>query len=127
MLTLLDQLSDEFFLKDPALQLSLSIQAHLHRLFNTRKGSLAHLPDYGIPDLTGVFDEMPRSLHIFMNEIKRAILRYEPRLEAITLIENRGENRYHAVLEILITAVIKNNAFHYQAFFMGEGSEVKVA
>ena len=37
----------------------MSIMDHLNRLFNTREGSLPHLKDYGLPDISEIYRKMP--------------------------------------------------------------------
>ena len=39
-----------------------SIVGNLERLFNTRQGSLPHLPDYGLPDLATIQRESAAAL-----------------------------------------------------------------
>lgn len=62
-----------------------SVGDHLFRLFNTRQGSLSHLPDYGIPDVAQIYRGLPASF----NELKKTILilinKYEPRLEKVQI------------------------------------------
>ncbi|MGH7455136.1 MAG: type VI secretion system baseplate subunit TssE, partial [bacterium] len=43
-------------------QRKLSIMDNLTRMFNSRRGSIAHLPDYGLPDITQVYRELPYSV-----------------------------------------------------------------
>jgi hypothetical protein len=42
---------------------ALSVQENVRRILNTRAGALKHLPDYGLPDLTNVYKELPGSSH----------------------------------------------------------------
>jgi type VI secretion system protein len=60
-----------------------SIIANLQRLFNTRRGSLAHLPDYGLPDMTTVYLDAPDSIDRLRRAVQEAAERYEPRLKRI--------------------------------------------
>jgi type VI secretion system protein len=46
----------------PEYRRAKSIADHLWRMFNTRQGSLSHLPDYGLPDITEIYRKLPTSL-----------------------------------------------------------------
>ena len=52
----LDGLPDGF-------QLVRSVLDNIQRILNSRSGSLKHLPDYGIPDLSMVYKNLPSSAH----------------------------------------------------------------
>lgn len=70
-------------LNDAPSALKKSIQDHLVRLLNARQGVLPHLPDYGLPDLTAVYQEMPYSINILGDSVRDTLVRYEPRLKNI--------------------------------------------
>lgn len=57
-----------------------AIRDHLVVMLNTRRGSISHLEDYGLPDLADIYKGYPDSLHFLGAEIKRSIEKYEPRL-----------------------------------------------
>ena len=57
-----------------------AIKDHLVIMLNTRRGSIPHLEDFGLPDLTEIYKGYPESLHFLGAEIKRTIEKYEPRL-----------------------------------------------
>lgn len=57
-----------------------AIKDHLVVLLNTRRGSIHHLPDFGLPDLADIYKGYPESLHYLGAEIRRTIEKYEPRL-----------------------------------------------
>jgi type VI secretion system protein len=58
----------------------MSIMDHLNRLFNTREGSLPHLKDYGLPDISEIYRKMPHGIEELQKAIKRTVEKYEPRL-----------------------------------------------
>jgi type VI secretion system protein len=49
-------------------------------MFNTREGTLPHLPDYGLPDISEIYRRMPHGIQQLKDAIKRSVERYEPRL-----------------------------------------------
>ena len=63
----------------------LSVQANIRRILNTRAGSLKHLPDYGLPDLTDVYRNLPSSVHDLRNQMEATLLRFEPRIRSIDI------------------------------------------
>lgn len=65
-------------------RLRASVIAHLRRILNTRQGSVAIDPDYGIPDfsqLPGSF--APPEAKRIEREIAAAVKRYEPRIHSV--------------------------------------------
>ena len=86
------------YAKPPANQYE-AIKDHLVVLLNTRQGSVTHLQDFGLPDLTHIYKGYPESLHYLGAEIKRTIETYEPRLihikiELISSSSDRFEANY---------------------------------
>lgn len=84
-----------------------SVVSNLNRLFNTRRGSVQHLPDYGLPDLTTVYRDAPRSGDELRREIKASIKRYEPRLERVR-VEQRETDEFDMRMVFIVSAVLKN-------------------
>ncbi|AJG21847.1 hypothetical protein RR42_s0251 [Cupriavidus basilensis] len=70
---------------DAATQTFLSVRDNIQRILNSRRGSLAHLPDYGLGDLSRIYRHLPASAHTLKREIETTLLRYEPRLKSIDI------------------------------------------
>ena len=66
-------------------QTFLSVRDNIQRILNSRRDSLAHLPDYGLGDLSKIYRHMPASAHTLRHEIESTLLKYEPRLKAIEI------------------------------------------
>jgi type VI secretion system protein len=79
-----------------------SVASHLRYLFNTRRGSLAHLPDYGLPDVAEVYRDAPDSIEPLRAAIKDVIERYEPRLRRVR-VESREAEAHAMRLVFLIS------------------------
>ena len=62
-----------------------SITDHLYRLLNARRGAVSHIPDYGLPDLTELYQGLPYSVEILIQEIRSLIDKYEPRLQNVRI------------------------------------------
>lgn len=114
---LFDILSGDY--KDPEFN---SIKAHLIRLLNTRAGSLQHLPDYGLPDVTELYRDLPSSVPVIVKAIKNAIEKYEPRLHNILLRHNNYGSNNDCVLHIEISASTESEQdLNFYTYFNSEG------
>lgn len=101
-------------------QVVLSVLDNMQRILNCRAGTLAHLPDYGLPDMTKILQGMPGTAHELMGILSAILLRYEPRLKKITvvLLEQNvpGELRYAIDAELKGIGLVR-----YGTEFMPEG------
>ncbi|KAE9858310.1 type VI secretion system baseplate subunit TssE, partial [Escherichia coli] len=50
-------------------QVILSVLDNMQRVLNCRAGTLAHLPDYGLPDMTKILQGMPGTAHELMGTL----------------------------------------------------------
>lgn len=64
----------------------LSILVNMQRILNCRAGTLAHLPDYGLPDTTKILQGMPGTAHEPIGKLSSVLLKYEPRLKRIDVV-----------------------------------------
>ncbi|HID4048612.1 TPA: type VI secretion system baseplate subunit TssE, partial [Pluralibacter gergoviae] len=67
-------------------QVILSVLDNMQRILNARAGALAHLPDYGLPDMTKILQGMPGTAHQLMSILSDVLLKYEPRLKRVTVV-----------------------------------------
>lgn len=67
-------------LKSSEEELYLSIRDHLQRLLNSRRGSLTHLPHYGMPDIAAMYLGLPYSGDRIIACIRQCVTDFEPRL-----------------------------------------------
>ncbi|SER10735.1 type VI secretion system baseplate subunit TssE [Rosenbergiella nectarea] len=79
-------------------QVILSVLDNMQRILNCRAGTLAHLPDYGLPDMTKILQGMPGTAHDLQGTLSAVLLHYEPRLKKISVVLQQqnvpGELRY---------------------------------
>ncbi len=68
-----------------------SIMDHLNRMFNTRVGTLPHLPDYGLPDISEVYRKMPHGIEELRQAVRRTVERYEPRLGNVRVVHRESD------------------------------------
>ncbi|MCE0437399.1 type VI secretion system baseplate subunit TssE [Klebsiella pneumoniae] len=101
-------------------QVILSVLDNMQRILNCRAGTLTHLPDYGLPDMTAVLQGMPASAHQLMSTLSAVLLKYEPRLQRIAVVmldqHAPGELRYAIDAELKDIGLVR-----YGTEFMPEG------
>ncbi len=101
-------------------QVILSVLDNMQRILNCRAGTLAHLPDYGLPDMTKILQGMPGSAHQLISTLSTVLLKYEPRLSKITVVmleqTQPGELRYAIDAELKGIGLVR-----YGTEFMPEG------
>ena len=101
-------------------QTIISVLDNMQRILNCRAGTLAHLPDYGLPDMTKILQGMPGTAHELMGALSAVLLKYEPRLKkiAVVLLEQNapGELRYAIDAELKGVGLVR-----YGTEFMPEG------
>ena len=79
--------ADGALVKDftPEEQTFFSVRDNIERILNSRRGSLAHLPDFGLDDLSEIYRHLPSSTHRLRHAIESTLLEYEPRLKAVEI------------------------------------------
>ena len=87
--------------------LELSVMGNLNRLFNTRQGSVAHLPDYGLPDIMTIYRDAPKSIEQLRRALKDAIRKYEPRLQRVH-VEQMDVDKFEMRLVFIVSAYLEN-------------------
>lgn len=101
-------------------QVILSVLDNLQRILNARAGTLAHLPDYGLPDMSNILQGMPGTAHQLMTTLSEVLLKYEPRLKGISVVmleqATPGELRYAIDAELKGVGLVR-----YGTEFMPEG------
>ncbi|EGQ5281471.1 type VI secretion system baseplate subunit TssE [Enterobacter hormaechei] len=101
-------------------QVILSVLDNMQRILNSRAGTLAHLPDYGLPDMTKILQGMPGTAHELITTLSAVLLKYEPRLSKINVVMQEqirpGELRYAIDAELKGVGLVR-----YGTEFMPEG------
>jgi len=75
----------------PEEQTFLSVRDNIERILNSRRRSLAHLPDFGLDDLSEIYRHLPSSTFRLRNAIESTLLKYEPRLRAVDIEVHSAE------------------------------------
>lgn len=101
-------------------QVILSVLDNMQRILNCRAGTLAHMPDYGLPDMSKILQGMPGTAHQLMSIFGDVLLKYEPRLKKISVVMLEqsipGELRYAIDAELKGVGLVR-----YGTEFMPEG------
>ena len=101
-------------------QTIISVLDNMQRILNCRAGTLAHLPDYGLPDMTKILQGMPGTAHQLITTLSAVLLKYEPRLSRINVVMQEqiqpGELRYAIDAELKGVGLVR-----YGTEFMPEG------
>jgi len=86
-----------------------SVQIHLAQLLNTRQGSLAYLPDYGLPDLGDIYQALPQSISTLVKIIEKVIHKYEPRILNLCVLSHAVQTTEH-ILELNLRLTLISQA-----------------
>lgn len=112
------------FTREPCDDVREAVQRHLLLLLNTRRGSIQHLPQYGLPE----YNPKQRVQHEkrqFINELRLVIKRYEPRIISLN-IEEVEIQPLNCVLQVkLMAKMIDDAPFSMDAMVLS-GGEVLV-
>ena len=104
-------------------QTILSVMDNIQRILNSRAGAIKYLPDYGLPDMSLIYQELPSSAHTLMRAIQHTLLKYEPRLLGVELTLEPGDT--DMILHYMLTCHLKEvGLVRYGTYFMPEGRAV---
>ncbi len=84
-------------------KLSLSIVENLRMILTTRRGSILHLPDFGISDILQIYIKSDNPVESLKQEIKQVILKYEPRISEVIMETSEFDQKtLRASLKIIV-------------------------
>lgn len=90
-----------------------SVLSHLDKIMNTREGSCAANPDYGLPDFNDLVHRFPDAIYELRRAIKRCIEKFEPRLTRVKVSYAPDDNNpIHLRFEITANLVIDGQISH---------------
>lgn len=95
---------------------------HLNRLFNTREGSIPHLKDYGLPDISEIYRKMPDGIDELRAAIKTTVEKYEPRLRNVKVVRRQSENKTQKLEFILSGELVGGGLVRFQTVFTDMGN-----
>jgi type VI secretion system protein len=101
-------------------QVILSVLDNMQRILNCRAGTISHLPDYGLPDMSKILQGMPGTAHSLLTTLSDTLLKYEPRLKSLNVVLLAQSTPGH--LEYGIDAELKEfGLVRFGTAFMPEG------
>ena len=101
---------------------TVSVMDHLNRLFNTREGSIPHLKDYGLPDISEIYRKMPDGIDELRAAIKTTVEKYEPRLRNVKVVRRQSENKTQKLEFILSGELVGGGLVRFQTVFTDMGN-----
>lgn len=107
------------FLTSKQTNLRDSVTTHLHALLNTRRGSLHHMPEYGMPEYDAKQDFSLAKAN-FMTALKDVLERYEPRISSLC-VKEVGSERMDCVLQVQLIATLAEKPFSLAALLLSGG------
>ncbi|OCG16480.1 hypothetical protein A9G28_12060 [Gilliamella sp. Fer1-1] len=102
-------------------QTIISVMDNIERILNSRAGAIKHLPDYGLPDMSTIFQALPSSAYVLMRAIEQALLKYEPRLASIEVNIAEESNDTMVLGYELVCYFKEGGLVKYGTYFMPDG------
>ncbi len=98
----------------------MSVVGNLTHLFNTRRGAVAHLPDYGLPDVASAFRDRPHSADDLRRAVREAVETYEPRLKRIRVEHERTDRHAMHLVFILLAELEEGQRVRFETTFTSQ-------
>lgn len=102
-------------------QTVISVMDNIERILNSRAGAIKHMPDYGLPDMSTIFQALPSSAYILMRAIEHTLLTYEPRISSIDINIEETNNDAMVLAYELICHLKEGGLVKYGTYFMPDG------
>lgn len=102
-------------------QTVISVMDNIERILNSRAGAIKHMPDYGLPDMSTIFQALPSSAYILMRAIEHTLLTYEPRISSIDINIEEKNNDAMVLAYELICHLKQGGLVKYGTYFMPDG------
>ena len=102
-------------------QTIISVMDNIERILNSRAGAIKHMPDYGLPDMSTIFQALPSSAYILMRAIEHTLLTYEPRISSIDINIEEKNNDAMVLAYELICHLKEGGLVKYGTYFMPDG------
>jgi type VI secretion system protein len=103
-------------------RITRSVIDHLTRIFNTRTGSIPHLKDYGLPDISEIYRKMPEGIEELKKAIKKTIENYEPRLKNVRVVRLEDDFKGARLVFILSGELKQGGLVRFQTTFTTTGN-----
>lgn len=101
-----------------------SVLANLQRILNARRGAVAHLPEYGLPDITEVYSDMPDSIGLLQQSIKETIDAFEPRLTRVRIEHQSADTASMRLVFLVSGELVGGGRVRFQTTFSSSAATV---
>jgi type VI secretion system protein len=91
-----------------------SIIGNLGRLFNTRRGTLLHVPEFGLPDITNVSRAAPSEVESIRRAIRESAERFEPRLRRVRVDHDTSDPASQSLVFLLSAEIAQIGKVQFQ-------------
>lgn len=98
-----------------------SIQDHLSRLLNARQGALSHQPDYGLPDITEAYGDLPYTITKLQTAIEDCINKYEPRIADVKVVSLPDDRAKGVVILEIRATLLNGREARFETYLKSEG------
>ena len=95
----------------------MSVIDNLNRLFNSRQGTITHLPDYGLPNLSEIYRDAPETIELFRSAIKETVEKYEPRMRRIRVAHQPTDPHAGRLVFLLTGELIDGERVQFETTF----------
>ncbi|WP_294613289.1 type VI secretion system baseplate subunit TssE [uncultured Gilliamella sp.] len=99
----------------------ISVMDNIERILNSRAGTIKHMPDYGLPDMSKIFQALPSSAFVLMRAMEQTLLTYEPRLSSIDINISEKNNDTMILAYELVCHLKEVGLVRYGTYFMPDG------
>ena len=101
-----------------------SIVDNLHRLFNTRRGTIEHMMDYGLPNISEIYRDIPASIPDLQAALQETVETYEPRLKNVRVRHlEKDETRYDMKLTFILSGrLVGSEKIRFETTFQSEAN-----
>ncbi len=94
-----------------------SVIDNLNRLFNSRQGTIPHLPDYGLPNLSEIYRDAPETIEIFRGAIRETVEKYEPRMRRTRVIHQPSDPHGGRLVFLLTGELVGGERVQFETTF----------
>ncbi|MEO6527592.1 MAG: type VI secretion system baseplate subunit TssE [Gemmatimonadaceae bacterium] len=91
-----------------------SVLGNLRRLFNARQKGMAHVPEYGLPDLSDISPTAHEKIEALRGAIRDAVERYEPRLRNVRVQRDSSEGDSAQLVFLLVAEMHEIGRVRFQ-------------
>jgi type VI secretion system protein len=91
-----------------------SVTGNLDRLFNTRRGTLLHVEDFGLPDITNVSRAAPSEVEAIRKAIRESVEKFEPRLRRVRVDHDTSDPASQSLVFLLSAELAQFGKVQFQ-------------